>query len=773
MKLIVGGLGLLMGIALVLWLSWDRPTSDPAVPKRAITPLAMKPELQPETEVESREFVDAAKSGLAHDEDLEEADPAPLLSSEEYRPKHFEFQAVDPDGNPVNHLGIDFEVDTPGARGALLYQTVTVSSAGRAGLVPPCPVDRLSHAATILARPRILAKECTEVEFVCGPEPAVLRLRVPHSAKLRVRAIGPDKQPIAESIPATVSVHKRKPRPPPQRAWSRGILEVQSNTIMKSGAALFDHVGLGTRLTVEIGPSSRYAMTRIEVDGPTTVGELRSIDVTMDRQGPRLRVRLLTPEGDPIVGRRILVRRDSIDGKAFPSLGTIPCRTDQTGVLDLPLDHPFFEDIASFERIVFALPDGSMTETDVTPPAPGQNLELGELRFRAASILVAGIVVDERGIGVPDVEVTCAVDEPELTTGRRLPLGRPVSVNTESDGTFTIAGHLAASRLSVTASRPQGSTSAPSIVETGTTGIRIVLSNDGSIEGMILAPPQEKPLPLWVQARLDDGGGLVDFHVRVVKVTAKSNTFEIKDLRPGRYRLSVAAGRVDGVPLFEVSDLIVESAQACRDPRINPLDLRTTMRKLRVRVTDQGDNPIENSVLHVANARSLIDSRLKCDAEGWVEIWAGSDDLSAVASCPGHELSLSLALESETTIRLVPRRSVRVFVPSAFDVIPPSKGKWVVMILPEETAWKRFTSSVFPKLLRQTPLEWDGSAVVPVLFGGPATIRLSNSAHFQTSIDSFGIPPTPSSFVIPNTGPVPDLHLSVTAADLERALKTK
>ncbi len=773
MKLIVGGLGLLMGIALVLWLSWDRPTSDPAVPEKVVTPLAIKPELQPETEVESRKFVDPAKAGFAGDEDLEEADPAPLLSSEEYRPKHFEFQAIDPDGNPVNHLGVDFEVDTPGARGALLYQTVTVSSAGRAGLVPPCPVNRLSHGATILARPRILATERTEVEFVCGPEPAVLRLRVPHSAKLRVRAIGPDKQPIAESIPVIVSVLNRKPRPPLQRAWSRGILEVQSNTIMKSGAALFDHVGLDTRLAVEIGPSSRYAMTRIEVDGPTTVGELRSIDVTMDRQGPRLRVRLLTPEGDPIVGRRILVRRDSIEGNAFPSLGTIPCRTDQTGVLDLPLDHPFFEDIASFERMVFALPDGSMTETDVTPPAPGQNLELGELRLRAAFILVAGIVVDERGIGVPDVEVTCAVDEPELTTGRRLPLGRPVSVNTESDGTFTIAGHLVANRLSVTASRPRGSTSAPSIVETGTTGIRILLSNDGSIEGMILAPPQEKPLPLWVQARLDDGEGLVPPQVHVAQLTAQSSPFELKDLRPGRYRLTVTATKLDGITLFEVPDLIVESAQACRDPRINPLDLRTTMRKLRVRVTDQGDNPLEKSVLIASNAQSPIARPLECDTEGWVELWAGPDELRAVASSPGHELSPSIAVESGMTIRLVPCRTMRVFVPSAFDAIPPAKGRWAVMILPEETTWKRLSRSVLPKLLRQTPLEWDGSAVVPVLFAGPATIRLFHSALGETATRSIGITPTPSTFVIPSTGPVPDLHLVVTVADLERALKTK
>ncbi len=286
-----------------------------------------------------------------------------------------------------------------------------------------------------------------------------------------------------------------------------------------------------------------------------------------------------------------------------------------------------------------------VVDVDLTDQGAKQDLKL----VLDVGGVIAGIVVDEKGQPVPEIEIHAFPDFTDTAAMKNTALAGMSSTTSGGDGSFTVHGlpdgsyRLAASR-SGNQMRDWGQEGTKASV--GDKAVKIVLASPGTLVGKLLIDGQSTP-PALATVQLGRTGTtpIVD------------GAFTVKDLTPGTYDVTFR-----GVEFAEFiqRDVKIE-AGATKD-----LGTVTVLRGRKLTGT-----VVDNTGTAVANARIKVGDML-------VSL-AGADDQAANIDEMSGIKTATTDQNGGFTLVGIPRRATNV----AAD--HPDKGRSIAMPVPEGT----------------------------------------------------------------------------------------
>lgn len=341
---------------------------------------------------------------------------------------------------------------------------------------------------------------------------------------------------------------------------------------LSDGRATLPRVVAGSPFQVRVGAVLSEVVT-------LQPAEVRSIRLT-HAIGSRVTVRLLDPHGTPLA--HALIR--SLPHGPGPSIAAVPgevMRCDAEGRLGL--EHGERDANSRVERTLASAgrlrePLTGRLEYQVMPGT----LDLGDLRLVPEPLLVGGVVVDAAGEPVAGADVTCGL----ILPGGRDPIWRPDwTAITDAHGRFAIHSSASAAELRLAVDRPGHVPVRDLAVAPGTGDLRVVLAR-GSTTGSIVGRVRfENVLDLFegvqVLARPVGGETLYDGALH----PWSGPDFEIPRLPPGTYEVEVR-WNLGGVTraLHTIRPVRVKAGPPTRDPRLESLDLRDALQRVRLTV---------------------------------------------------------------------------------------------------------------------------------------------------------------------------------------------
>ena len=264
-----------------------------------------------------------------------------------------------------------------------------------------------------------------------------------------------------------------------------------------------------------------------------------------------------------------------------------------------------------------------LAERDFLAPKPGEIMKVADVVIPRKPVLAAGRVLDAAGKPVRRANVTLsAANRPQ--GGRGGPQsGAPVGggaqgggfdarlfavyeaeATTDAEGKFELRADyvgldLAGTTLTAASRRARSN---PATFTAGDTNIEIRVIGYGGIKGSIKVVSPELKGDVTVRARLsgedpNQGGGFGGFGGfggggrggrSTARADAKDGGFELKDLLPGRYDISV---RYDDAEALTITGIEVTSGQTNADPRLQNVALGGQFLMAAVLVLDADGAP--------------------------------------------------------------------------------------------------------------------------------------------------------------------------------------
>jgi hypothetical protein len=245
----------------------------------------------------------------------------------------------------------------------------------------------------------------------------------------------------------------------------------------------------------------------------------------------------------------------------------------------------------------FAASGGLAGEAVVALPAwlDGGTHDLGDVELGGAALLVAGFVVDDAG--TPVSGATVAVGRPNRSRGPlgRLPFAPEDGLHAVSDaaGAFAVRGAFAGAEFLVRADRDGYFASAPTPATSGLGGLRLVVERRATIPARFVYGSEPLAgVTIVLSARLPDAdpagapAATVEFD--------GSASGALIGLRPATYDVEIRAAGANArgaavtgsPPLCVVRGVAARHGPAKADPRLDPCDLATLVRRVRLRLLD-------------------------------------------------------------------------------------------------------------------------------------------------------------------------------------------
>ncbi|MBL8737198.1 MAG: hypothetical protein JNL12_12270 [Planctomycetes bacterium] len=340
-------------------------------------------------------------------------------------------------------------------------------------------------------------------------------------------------------------------------------------------------------------PEARRAAEVGPLTGPSTAGETRTVALPLGPEQALLAGRLLGPDGEALGGAPTPVEVTLWHGDQRQVHGDVHALDD--GRFDWVLGD--FGDREGFV-VEFRLvpkegvlggagePLGARVRTGTI--RGGRRIELGDVRLVVLPVLASGEVLDDAGRPIAGARVTvrCGALPAGNRASEMAPL-RSLATRCDEQGRFTILGEAPPARGELLAEQDQHF--AETLPLQAGAPHRLVLQRAGRLRGRVL-------LPDWLAE------GAVSLHLypyeearkkdsRSMRLSRRSGgRFNLDMIRPGRFQARVQL-RNAPEPLAVFDDVFVPPGDT-RDPRLQPLDLRSLLFRYQLRAVDAAGQPM-------------------------------------------------------------------------------------------------------------------------------------------------------------------------------------
>jgi hypothetical protein len=360
-----------------------------------------------------------------------------------------------------------------------------------------------------------------------------------------------------------------------------------------SAGLVFERVELGRRLAVAVRREDSGAAETAEGPGPQRAGERVRLRVRCKRALVVLHGQIVDSTGAPLAGATARARLESNAAPAADGSWTI--RTDELGLFSVDAAP---QSLAADELTlaVFGLDESgarrSVARRRVSSGLARGTHELGIFTLADTPIAASGCVVDGADQPLAGIAVLATAVDADFAAG---PRGEWLDSSvTDQAGRFAIRGEVSAARVSLQASG-EGRTAPAVTVANGARDARIVLAAGGKIAGEVLLDPSVGKSAILIEvarAPALDRAALAP-EPRSMELDA-SGFFIAGDLAPGTYALRVIDAAT-GLELASVDGLEVRAGASMRDPRLDPLDLRSKFRWIALEPIDELGQPVRDA----------------------------------------------------------------------------------------------------------------------------------------------------------------------------------
>lgn len=534
----------------------------------------------------------------------------------------------------------------------------------------------------------------------------------------------------------------------------------------RDGRAVFERVGLGQQLKLEISdPSEVFATRSMTFTGPRGVGEEVTVSAELDQRSVSVVGRVVDVDGQPVANRVLAVLerpRSPVDWRIFRLL-----TSDGKGRFRLVLP----DAIAGQESSgVLALgvddsTSGSRPALEGEVPVAGTfdrgENDIGDVVLKEVPIAVTGRVSDELDRPIPDATVRVSL----LRGTRRRSMQRPRAngTTTDAEGRFVIRASAAPrARLTVlarsdghlpprgdrTSLRSDGMTSGQegsAVAKVGDRDVSIRLVRAGGIAGSVLLDPGVSPHAVTVEIA-NGRMALPDARGRPVSQRAVRDrrnvlldadaTFAIRQLRPDTYALRFHGRDTTGKKeLVAIEGVEVVGGETNLDPRLQRLNLKGLLRpfhQFHVTVRDQDGNPLARaSVRATQGSVGDLGSGITGD-DGTVVVQNPNPSQRTTVHKAGFQ-QVQLELKpgaNEITLSRGYLLHVAVTHPVVKSARDPTRSGILVEVSPETGPVGR--RNVHLSRVRQSPTSWAG------------TFRYSSPGRYQLKLSAQKYVPLPA-----------------------------
>ncbi|MCA9320310.1 MAG: carboxypeptidase regulatory-like domain-containing protein [Planctomycetes bacterium] len=337
----------------------------------------------------------------------------------------------------------------------------------------------------------------------------------------------------------------------------------------------------------------------------------------------------------------------------------------RVGLEDAPANHVQLSgSVTCWHRPGFPENEGPVHAQVAELARSESTIDFGRFVLAAPEALVSGVVVDETGRPWPDALV-------RLTEGDAAPRDFGVEgprARTNAQGRFVIRASPTGGALHVLVTHDLALPTWQGPFEIGTDGLTIVLPRGRTLDLRVLRDEGVSPGSLNVvligrpalREVLDPDGYDLRRKPSVHAEFLGEGRYRFAGLRPGSARLEFRLAESSRALAFAIDEVEVPESGTCRDPRLDPVDLRGRLFTLQLRVRG-AEGPLEN-----ARVSTRIDEKrfsVMTDAEGLATLVAPApiDELSV--SCHGFRNWKGYEPRSVVEVRLEPAPRVRFEVP--------------------------------------------------------------------------------------------------------------
>lgn len=290
--------------------------------------------------------------------------------------------------------------------------------------------------------------------------------------------------------------------------------------------------------------------------------------------------------------------------------------------------------------------------------------DLGDVVLARPPLLVRGVVVDAFGAPVPRAHVAAARELEEgdvlyeggAARGQFADLLGLVAL-TDRNGAFELRGHVSARRIRVRATSRAAIADTSLVCPVGEPRARLCLTLGGSLRGTVLVEPHLDRVPLELELVPETTQRSLQ-----VEYYWDRRTFHRELIPPGPARLHVRL--VGQTQVFHsIEGVQILPGEECRDPRLDPLDLRGLLLEVKVVVQDTNGELLHDAEVEFLSTPSKLSSGRSNGATHTLLGLAPSFDL--VAWAPGYLAQDLRGVDSDRVVQLEPGAPLTVRVEGA------------------------------------------------------------------------------------------------------------
>ena len=447
-----------------------------------------------------------------------------------------------------------------------------------------------------------LVPAATAVAFAGRPtDGAPITVTLPPLGQVAVHLVDHRGNPVLS--PAVVGLGGERSQQPATEqplAVPRGLLQQRADKPAGEAPVLLPFHSVGAPLHVYARVQNDRRPTEVgPLLGPAQPGELVNVTLPLASHQLLLAGRLVLPGDQPLADAEV----QSAMWRADRDMLSAKLQTIADGRFDLVL--PQRTDATEYQlEIRHELPATAEVPAQrlgarVRVPAlrAGQRIELGTIVMAELPVLVSGVVVDDEGQPVADADVHVQQQDPPQQgqdpreAWHTLPLFR---TRTATDGTFVVDGQKPPGTLRLRADTDRHFADSLPLHTQGQT-VRIAIARNGILRGRVLLPDWLPDGAIALQLRPFDESVRAK-ETRSIDLSRRGR-FTLEPLRPGRFD-AILTLRNTKQPLLVLPDVFVQPGEN-RDGRFQPLDLRQSLHRFRLRAVEANGQtwPLEGPIL--------------------------------------------------------------------------------------------------------------------------------------------------------------------------------
>lgn len=441
---------------------------------------------------------------------------------------------------------------------------------------------------------------------------------------------------------------------------------------LEGGRARFDSVGTGLLLRVIAAADGHELSVDSELAGPTAAGETRVLQVSLGPPSPRLRLRVLQPDGTPLASRSLESYTWIERGLAPGPYGNRPnpshSRLETDGSGHIEIDGYGAGQVDFDRRLQVWIGDRydplERHHASVYLPRElrsGEVHELGEITLQPPHLLLEGRVLDAEGAPVREgtLRFTEGYETAKGLAWQNLGDGR---VRLDPDGSFSL----------VSIRRPFALGVHLHVADRGSLDVEELPIGQRGVELRLVRPAPEADEPegtLAIAALLDAELPGSFFELLLVDETTRARGLrepawllglegevrELPGVKPGHWTAIVRTRGLEA-EVLRIEDIVVAANETCREPRLTPFDLRGLGQRLRLTLTWADGTPVQERQLRVRVPGTKLNDWRKTDSAGVLELALPRSAAELTLNLHrGPALQVSLAAGGEQTLTLPTR----------------------------------------------------------------------------------------------------------------------